>query len=228
MGKKSKHIKPSDQDKPWAKRQYASRSETSNRTIKNTFLIYCEGENTEPEYFKSFPVTTDTKVEAIGLGMSKTALVEKVIDLVKDLEKDNEQQIWVVFDRDVQYENSQQGHQDFNKAIRLAHENEIKCAYSNDCFEIWFVLHYEYLTSALHRTHVYEKLSKKLNCSYEKEGKDINYARSLYGIFLQNIEIAINNARKLHKLNINLDYHEQNPCTTVYELVEELNKVIRK
>jgi RloB-like protein len=228
MGKKSKYVKPNDQTKPWAKRSSSKRREIIDRSIKNTFLIYCEGENTEPIYFKSFPVTTETKIEAIGLGMSKTALVEKVLKLIEGKEQDQDQQIWVVFDRDVTYDNLQQGNQDFNNAIELAHQNNLRCAYSNDCFELWFVLHDEYLTSALHRTHVYEKLSKKLNCSYEKEGKDTDYAKSLYGIFLPKIGEAINNARKLHQLNITLDYHQQNPCTTVYELVEELNKNLRK
>ena len=38
---------------------------------------------TEPEYFKSFPVNTETKVEAIGIGRSKTALVEKALELLR-------------------------------------------------------------------------------------------------------------------------------------------------
>jgi RloB-like protein len=228
MGKRSKHIKPNDKEKPWAKRSNSTRNEESVRSIKNTFLIYCEGENTEPIYFKSFPVTTETKVKAIGLGMSKTALVEKVLKLIEGEEQDQEQQIWVVFDRDVKYDNLQQGHQDFNNAIELAHRNNLKCAYSNDCFELWFVLHDEYLTSALHRTRLYEKLSNKFGLNYEKDGKNTDFAQSLYHIYLPKIERAVFHAEKLHQEHLDKKYHEQNPCTTVYELVKELNKNLRK
>ncbi len=228
MGKKSKHIKPNDQDKSWAKRQSTVRQEKNERIIKNTFLIYCEGKNTEPTYFKSFPVTTDTDVKAIGLGRSRTALVQKVLELTENIEKDDELQIWIVFDRDIKYDNLSQGNQDFNEAIQLAYQNNLKCAYSNDCFELWFVLHDEYMTSALHRMQLYDKLSVRLNCNYEKDGKSNDFAKSLYAIFLPNIEKAIRNAQKLHQSHGDTTYHEQNPCTTVYQLVTELNKVIRQ
>jgi hypothetical protein len=64
-------------NKAWENRINTSRRRVPNRDIKNTFLIYCEEVNTEPEYFKSFPVTTETEVIAIGLGRSHRALVEK-------------------------------------------------------------------------------------------------------------------------------------------------------
>jgi hypothetical protein len=72
--------------KAWENRVNTSKRRVPNREIKNTFLIYCEGVNTEPECFKSFPVTTETEVIAIGLGRSCRALVEKIIQL---LERDN-------------------------------------------------------------------------------------------------------------------------------------------
>jgi RloB-like protein len=228
MGKKSKYVKPNDQTKPWAKRSSSKRREIIDRSIKNTFLICCEGENTEPIYFKSFPVTTETKVEAIGFGMSKTALVEKVLKLIEGKEQDQDQQIWVVFDRDVTYDNVQQDNQDFDNAIKLANKKNIKCAYSNDCFELWFVLHDEYLTSAMHRTQLYDKLSQKLQCNYETKGKKEDYSKSLYQKYLSKQKIAIQNAKRLYELHTGKKHHEQNPCTTVYELVRELNKNLRK
>ncbi|WP_372776773.1 hypothetical protein [Mangrovibacterium sp.] len=76
------YIKPTDRKKAWAVRQMPQDRELKNLDIRNLFRIYCEGENTEPEYFKSFPVNTETKVEAIGIGRSKTALVEKALELL--------------------------------------------------------------------------------------------------------------------------------------------------
>jgi hypothetical protein len=227
MGKRRTYVKPTDKDKDWSKRQNAVRSER-DIVIKKTFLIYCEGVNTEPEYFESFPVTTETKVEAIGLGRSRTALVEEVIELIAKIEIDADQEIWVVFDRDVKYDNKEQGDKDFNNALNIAKNNGIKCAYSNDCFELWFILHDEYLESALHRIQIYSKLSKKFDFNYEKDGKGKDFAKSLYYTFLDKMPYAIRNAKRLHLSYSDKEYHLQNPCTTVYQLVEALNENLRK
>jgi RloB-like protein len=227
MGKKRTNVKPTDKDKPWNRKQNDLRPER-NIAIKNTFLIYCEGKNTEPEYFKSFPVTTETDVKAIGLGRSKTALVKKVIELIAKIEKDEDRQIWVVFDRDVKYEIKEQEDKDFNDAIKLARQNGIYCAYSNDCFELWFILHDEYIQSAIHRTQIYDKLSSNFGFNYEKEGKDKDFSKSLYPMFLDRLPFAIRNAERLYKFHTDKEDCDKNPCTTVYQLVEELNKNIRK
>lgn len=227
MGKKSHYVKPKDKETAWFKKRHSSRPER-NISIKRTFLIYCEGENTEPEYFKSFSVTTETEVKAIGLGRSRTALVEKVIDLIFAIEKDADQEIWVVFDRDIKYENKEQEDKDFNEAISFANKNGIKCAYSNDCFELWFILHDEYIESAIHRTQIYDKLSGKLGFNYEKDGKGKDFAKSLYPMFLDRLPFALRNAERLHLSHSDKEYHLQNPCTTVYKLVEALNKNLRK
>lgn len=71
-------IKKTDEKKPWA-RKTLERDISIKRQVRNTFLIYCEGANTEPEYFRAFPVNTETIVNAIGLGMSRIALVKEII-----------------------------------------------------------------------------------------------------------------------------------------------------
>lgn len=227
MGKRTKHVKDNDKNKSWFKRENSTRIDR-NIAIKNTFLIYCEGENTEPEYFKSFPVTTETDVEAIGLGKSRTALVKKVIELIAKIEKDEDRQVWVVFDRDIRYENQVQGNQDFNNAVFLANQHGLKCAYSNDCFELWFLLHDEYFESKWNRSQIFEKLSEKLGFNYESAGKQKGFSKSLYPLFSDRIPFAIQNAKKLHLSHSDNEFHLQNPCTTVYQLVEALNENLRK
>ena len=49
---------------------------SSLRTVKQTFLIVCEGEVTEPEYFNSFRLTS-ANVKAIGKGMNTISLVKE-------------------------------------------------------------------------------------------------------------------------------------------------------
>lgn len=227
------YIKPTDRNKSWAIRKSPQGRELKSLEIRNLFQIYCEGENTEPEYFKSFPVNTETKVEAIGFGRSKTALVEKAIKLLsRDLllkrqrNYDEDRQLWVVFDYDIRREVKDAF--DYNQAIHLAHSKGIRVAYSNDCFELWFVLHYQYQNTALTRKEFYDILSAKLNLSYVNEGKTKEFAQSLYPIFLQRQKDAIQNAKRLFEEQKLFVFNEQNPCTTVFQLVEELNKCIRQ
>ena len=74
------------------------------REVKQSFLIVCEGVNTEPEYFKAFRLTS-ASVKAIGKGLSTTRLVEEAI-IVKEVEGRKNHtfdQYWVVFDNDLIY-----------------------------------------------------------------------------------------------------------------------------
>jgi hypothetical protein len=107
------------------------------REIKQSFLIVCEGENTEPDYFKAFRMTAAT-VKALGQAMNTMALVNKAISIREaDHQKKREyDQCWVVFDKD------DFPAQDFNQAIQLAEKNGFRVAYSNQAFEYWFLLHY--------------------------------------------------------------------------------------
>lgn len=87
------------------------------REVKQTFLIICEGVNTEPDYFNAFRLTS-ANVKAIGQGMGTLALVQKAIN-IKEQERQKGRtynQNWVVFDKDDFPEN------DFNSAILLARQ----------------------------------------------------------------------------------------------------------
>ena len=94
--------------------------------------------------------------------------------------------------------------------------------------ELWLVLHDRFLDSALHRTQFYEILKKKLGYNYERYGKEKAYAKKLYAFFEKLQPQALTYAAKLHKKQSHLKPSQQNPCTLVYELVNELNKCLRK
>ncbi|HZX74418.1 MAG TPA: RloB family protein, partial [Cyclobacteriaceae bacterium] len=116
---------------------------------KKAFLIICEGENTEPLYFEGFPVPSKTVVTEGGRG-SKTSLVNYAIK-IKALPKYEGREVWCVFDFDVKPDEAATQPADFNNAILKAEQNDMKTAWSNDAFEIWFVLHYQGLEAALTR-----------------------------------------------------------------------------
>ncbi len=95
-------------------------------------------------------------------------------------------------------------------------------AWSNQCIEIWFLLHFNYYNSDIHRTEYFEKLSKifkdyKLD-KYEKNNEDIFEILIQYG----NLEEAIKNAKRLYKENEGNPPSKIAPATKVYELVERL------
>ena len=50
------------------------------RPVKKSFLIVCEGQNTEPDYFNSFRLTSAT-VKAVGKGLGTRVLVKEVVGI---------------------------------------------------------------------------------------------------------------------------------------------------
>ena len=53
--------------------------EIKKQEYRDSFLIICEGEKTEPNYFSSFKV--NIKVEILGLGRNTLSLVEEAINI---------------------------------------------------------------------------------------------------------------------------------------------------
>lgn len=189
----------------------------SSREIKQSFFIVCEGKNTEPEYFLSFRLTSAT-VRALGQGLNTLGLVRSAIkerDLAKQKGKayDN---YWVVFDKDDFPE------QNFNDAIKLANENGFNVAYSNQAFEYWFLLHFNLYEGEIHRNRYKQMLTKHLGIEYSKEA---SFASKIYNRLIPLQSTAIKNARSVHS-KVTTTPARAESATTVYLLVEELNKHI--
>lgn len=229
MPRKSKSIKITDRKKAWNKKRSKKRPyKTESEEKEKTFLIICEGENTEPEYFKSFPVKT-AQIRSFGLGRSRTALIEYVIMIVKD-DNDKDTENWVVFDMDIKPDNVAVQKVDYENAIQLAENENIKVAYSNDSFELWLLLHYQYFDNQWTRHQYYKRLSELWDCNYEKMGKQKVFCQQIYKRLQEddrsNQSEAITRAKKLFEDQKELQVSEKNPATQVYLLVEELNKHI--
>ena len=197
-------------------KKYLSRKVDNRGYPKPAFLIICEGEKTEPNYFKSFPVTSATIV-VFGEGRNTRSLVEQAIEHVKDAKKSgyNFNQVWCVFDKD----SFSSG--DFNGAIEMAESKGYKVAYSNQAFEIWYALHFDYISASLHRKDIVKRLKKKLSKPYKKNSTD------MYEILLRKQPDAIRNAKKLLNSYKSKNPAQNDPSTTVHKLVEELNKFLR-
>lgn len=182
--------------------------DVDTREIRQRFLIVCEGGKTEPNYFIKFR-TNKTVINIEGLGCNTISLVTKAIELMKN---DDYNQVWCVFDRDIFPPEI------FNAAFELASRNGIKIAYSNESFELWYFLHFDYLDTALTRDDYCKRLNKYLGRKYEKNDEN------MYEVLLAYQPDAIRNAKILLKQYNPSNPVKDNPSTTVHLLVEELNR----
>jgi hypothetical protein len=145
------------------KEQSIARFNNNSKVIKQSFLIICEGENTEPDYFNEFKLGS-AQVEAVGEGMNTISLVRRAVQLKNEyLKKDVKfDQYWVVFDKDDWTELN------FNNAISIASANNFKVAYSNQAFEYWFMLHFNLHQGKIDRNTYEAKLTDYLGFKYAK------------------------------------------------------------
>ncbi len=71
-GKKKRH------HRPWSPRR-----RINVRELRQRFLIVCEGEKTEPNYFRSFRVPKAV-VDVRGVGRNTVSLIRKALELMDD------------------------------------------------------------------------------------------------------------------------------------------------
>lgn len=231
MPKRTKAIKKTDRKKAWVRKPTVSSYRIETTSLKKTILIVCEGQ-TEKLYFESFPVLTLT-VEAIDLGgQTKLKMIESTTEIINKSEKVYDE-IWCVFDMDVK--KGEKEFADYDNAIEKAKiqtPKKYNVAYSNDAFELWFYLHYHYTDQQNHRQFYYAELSKKWNINYVKDGKKYDFCLKIYGLLENDPDAsqldAIVKADKLYKSQKDLAYHQRNPITKVYKLVELLNQNLRR
>jgi len=205
------------------KEENYGRSGANRKDKRERFLIVCEGEQTEPNYFKAFPVKSDViDLDIQGEGKNTLSLVKEAVRRQEEAADRGEPyvQVWCVFDRD-SFSSDQ-----FNEAIALCDRKHIHYAFTNEAFELWYLLHFAYVDTALSRDQYKEKLSDCLCQEYCKADP------GMYDLLAEigNQHLAIRWARQLRKYHFSRDgKHDpctQNPSTTVHELVEILNQYL--
>lgn len=200
----------------WKRKKQRLKRKSGNRGAPlKSFLIVCEGEKTEPNYFKAFRLSS-ARVKVEGCGMNTLSLIKKALEIKKRTELDgqNYDQTWCVFDRD------SCPLQNFNEALALAKRKRIRIAYSNEAFELWYLLHFHYYDSAISRNEYKKRLTKLLGCRYEKNNPD------MYAQLRAKQGDALKNAERLLKSYTPPAPGKDNPSTTVHQLVKELNKFL--
>ena len=187
------------------------------------FLIVCEGEKTEPNYFRAFTERWSEvkEVNVKGCGCSTCQLIIEAKKLREKLERERMvpfDRVWLVFDKDE--------FKDFNKAIADAEKEGMNCAWSNQAFELWYVLHFQYLDTGVDRKQYIEMIEDKVRKA--SKSKTFKYKKNDEGFYqiLQehgDEEQAIKRARKLREnMGKKKNYATHNPRTEVDLLVDEL------
>lgn len=204
-----------------SERGYKNRP-VNTREIPQRFLIVCEGEKTEPNYFRNFRVPKEViDIDIRGAAYNTVSLVNKTIK-IKEKENDYDQ-VWCVFDKD------DFPPQNFDQAIKLAKQHDIQVAYSNEAFEIWYILHFCYRDTAMSRQDYQNALTEQLkNAGLLNQKEQYKKNRDdMYEKLKALQPTAIKNAIKLLNQYSPANPAYDNPSTTVHLLVEQLNRFIR-
>ena len=191
------------------------------RKQKSKILIAVEGKNkTEKTYFSNFEDGKKTYniTYARGNNTDPLKLVKMLIKEIDELKLDlqDDDVAYCIFDTDVDPNKNKI----IEEAIQLARKNNIKIITSSPCFELWFLLHYDYTTANMDS----EEVIKRLKEYYPKYEKNIN----IYPDIIKEIDLAIDRAKKIEKYQIDNNRRigtvEANPNTEVYKIVEYLMK----
>ncbi|KFX54716.1 RloB domain-containing protein [Clostridium botulinum] len=229
------------------RRAEKSREQLRKRKKANpTIVIICEGKDTETMYFDNFNskytkvdvriADKNSKGKNKGKATDPENLVRKAIEISKkdyDINEKDGDRVWCVFDVDINYNNNnatQSKIDEIQKAKVLSNKNKIRLGISNPCFELWYLLHFEYTTANLKN---YDDVKKRL----DKHISNYNKSKNVYDELKDKLTIAISNSKKLKKhheslnkilpnaeseyLKINAEgFVKSNPYSNIYDLVE--------
>ncbi len=199
-------------------------------------LIISEGTKTEPHYIQGLVKLINEKYSGVytrgsrlidaerikvhGTGRNTISLLKWARKFVMLPENRNYTRIWLMYDKDDfpldNFDNTQFSIND--KECDDA-DRKFFAAWSNECIELWFILHFQELVSNVGRAQYIEILKRYFD--YDKPSADI------YDIISKNeksnIDLAITRARKLYEsYGDKTPPSKMAPATRVYELVEEL------
>lgn len=156
------------------RREQTLRRRPSPSPPKKRILIYTEGRVTEPVYLGSLcsEFRGSGRIVEFGTAHGEPLKVIEKAAAHQTRARSNGQpfdQVWCVIDVE-----SPRPHDNLDKALSLAHRNNVSCAISNPCFELWLILHftdqYGYLTTddACRRL-------EGLSCGHSRSDKSFRY-----------------------------------------------------
>lgn len=223
---KSSHAREETAARPFRPRKY-----------EYHILIVCEDENTEPAYFGRFKAKFERLLPkktvflfAKGTGRNSLGVVNYAVEMRRKMREDENltfEQTWAVFDKD-DLDLSPGSRANFEEAFKVGESAGVSIAYSNECFELWLLLHFTDVSDEqpIPRKDLYAMLEAMIQKCADPQFKYehgnaavLNYVQQ-YG----NEAMAIQRAETLDIKQVNKGFApiERNPDTRVYKLVQEL------
>jgi hypothetical protein len=190
-----------------------------SKTERKYYLIVSQGAETEVLYFRYLASLLPNKmvqVDTKGHSKDTVAVVRKAVELREQRKKNRStpmyNEVWALFDKDDFTD------KDYEKAIVIADSEGIESGHSNECFELWFILHFGTLDAAISRKVYFERLSKLRGTDYAKNDPGICEFIHTNG----NVTKAIDRAHSLEALHYGKQNAAWNPYTRIYKLVDRL------
>ena len=193
------------------------RREAGRRPPKYHFLIVTNGEVTERKYFRDYGNDLSKKGAVVWIeepsfqNGNPSAVVKKAKELSTSSRYCFCEEIWAVFDKD--------DFPDFKDAVSSGQSGKIKIGYSNPCFELWLLLHFQDVSSDMTTKTVIDKVEshfKKSGSKYEKNGKIFDFVTTK-----GSEKEACRRAENLEKT---FEPWKNPPSTSIHKLIEQINK----
>ncbi|MFV1466493.1 RloB family protein [Idiomarina sp. HB] len=209
------------------------RRKNKEKRVKPVFRIFCEGEKTEPLYFKGlkedkYPEHRSIIVIEDTDKNTPVQLVEQAIKSKKAGVKGDE--VWVVYDRESPAKYEDELH---HRARQKAEAHGINIGFSNVCFEYWILLHFQKTTTPYSNCADLEKHSG-IKEYYQSIGLDYDKVQpELYDKIKDKVAVAIDNAKRINQQSMDCAEHgktapyQLNPYVDVYELLDALENYVK-
>lgn len=190
---------------------------SKGKKLKKRTMIFCEGE-TEKFYFdmlkKKYHSSNVTPVKSEVISGSSVTLVKNAIAKINaGKSKYKYEKIYVVYDKD------DESSEDIQKALKEARAENIITLFSNECFELWVLMHFKKETSFKNRKELYKILEKEMNLSESYESiKGEKVAPMLEDLIHKAVENATNQELDDDVVN-NIN---NNPYTNVHHHIKSI------
>ncbi|MEE1938289.1 RloB family protein [Streptomyces sp. TRM 70361] len=190
---------------------------------RKRFLIYCEGECTEDQYFKGLKSDLRSLPVEIRMGNGKgepRSLVQAAIDHQRRAPRSPEDrrtaydEVWCVVDVE-----APRPHPGLPEAMRLARKSSVNIALTNPCFELWVLLHFTDVTAYATSDRMQRLLEGHAECGYSARRKHLKYE-----VLRDRFEKARDRARFLRERAEGGQPTRSNPWTDVDLLVDALRR----
>lgn len=216
------------------KKNRITKEERKRKVIKlrsETWLFVCEGTKTEPQYIESLidyanksTAESPLKYKVEGVGRNTETLVKWVqnfFDCTEELYAKKQgipyAKTFVLFDKD------SFGNHQFNNAIAMAEQRGYIPIWSNECFELWYLLHFYLYSSNNGREAYFKRLSELLGVSYDKAGDVFGAIHTP-----NNLSKAMYNAKKLNDDSCcEKSASKRVPCTQMFKVIEAINRELK-